>query len=94
MIEHVEMKTARELDLALFQKLAAGVWIEQHSELADHRQDRSRQELDRVRSRTSLLAITVPRSTTGWPRLFDALTLRSAIIRSTGCSEAWRAPSC
>jgi DNA replication protein DnaC len=88
------MKAARGLDKALFQKLAAGDWIDRHQNLIvivptgvgkswiacalAHKACRD----DR-----SVFSQRVP-------RLFDALALDTATAVMAGSSEPWRASSC
>ena len=49
-IEDIDLRTPRGIERAFFAKLVDGDWIAPQAEPADHRPDRRRQELDRMRA--------------------------------------------
>ena len=49
-VEDIDLRTPRGLDRALLARLVAGDWIDRHQNCLDHRADRDRQELARLRA--------------------------------------------
>ena len=68
-------RAPRGLDRALFQKLAAGDWIDRQAEPAGHRPDRRRQVMDRLRARPQGVPRQPLRAYHRVPRLLEALAL-------------------